>query len=320
MEVGNISIVGKLDVSSITDSLSQLNNSLGKTKDIAKSSFGDIANLSKGLGNIAMGLGGIGVAAGGALVGLAAMGPYTAGAMARINVTMGELGRTISAALAPSFEKFADILANFGIWLSSPSGTAALELFSGILDGLITIIADVGSAASATFDWLSKLGTGFTATFDIDIGETAQGLIDNLGWAAVGAILGFKVAGPAGAVVGAGTGMVAQGVWNYQQDKDTIMQDNIIGASILNLVEGVNGFVSGDWLGSLAQMGGNFISGATGGLVDAGGFAERYQAVASGEQPIGANNWSGAYKDETALTQELNDKSGYTNRYIGDVD
>ena len=316
MEVGSISIVGKLDVSSINDSLSQLNSGFGKVKDIAKNSFGDISNLSKSLGGITKGLVGIGLAAGTAMVGLAAVGPYTAGAMARINVTMGELGRTLSGALAPAFETFADLLSDVSTWLSSPDGTAALSVFNGVLNILVDSLGKVGEFAGIAFSALEKLGTNFEATFGIKLEGFAKWLADNFGFAGAGAALGFMIAGPAGAMALGGTAFMGDQLNKQQKGEDNMVEGNVVGGMMIAVVEGFQALLDGDWNDMIAGS----ISGMTGiskeDIYDSP-IGVNIRPDGYGQSQATSSN-IGPYPSEYDFFKQTYDKSGMSYFDIGD--
>ena len=343
MEVGSISIVGKLDVSSITDSLSQLNNSLGKTKDIAKNSFGDISNLSKGLGGIVMGLAGIGVAAAGALIGLAAAGPYTAGAMARIGVAMGELERTVSAALAPAFEQFADMFQGFVTWLSGPEGNTVLELVNTTLGKIMGVTKNLEywfGKLKPSIDLATAAMSGF---LDVAFPDAPEGEPENINEevkkdieeeTASNVLSGTFLGGVVGPIIGKILGVGATGF--------------VIPAAIMGAISmAINSIVE------------PMKKGAITGMVNAPGFGAmeakaREDAIArdlnmeaydesrrslleklnaftydmDSNVPSDTNNvnnasvngssWIINYPSENSLLHEFIDKSGYTGRYIGD--
>ena len=294
MEVGNISIVGKLDVSSITDSLSQLNNSLGKTKDIAKNSFGDIENLSKGLSGIATGLTGIGIAAGTALIGLAAAGPYTAGAIARMNVSMGEMERTVSSALAPAFEAFADLMGGFSTWLSSPDGTAMLDGFNTVLLAIMSslkLIIDPAEKAYEAIKNIVNIGGKITDTIIEYLPvpeETKKGIKGGI----------QSAISPSGIT----DFIVSSVMWPLE--------------ALSNTLGSINSFASGDILGGLGQAGQVAIDLPTAGW-GSKVFETAGNLVNSSLEGWGSLGYPGG---EQQFTQELADKSRYTIRYIGDVD
>ena len=302
MEVGSISIVGKLDVSSINDSLSQLNSGFGKVKDTAKNSFGDISNLSKSLGGITKGLVGIGLAAGTAMVGLAAVGPYTAGAMARIGVTMGELSRTISSALAPAFETFADLLQGFSSWLSSEDGIAVLKIFSGVLDTIAVTLGLIGSvvggATKGIKEFVKESGTNVDNNFGSGTSNSiTSNAVDVLGPAVVTTIgTAILTKNPfLSLLAGGATGLVSNAL--------AIMDaENPLSAIARGMAAGMmGGGATGALVGSVLPGAGTVAGGVVG-------------AVAGGATG-GALGWYNYYLNEQALTQEQQDQSGLTGRY-----
>ena len=133
--VGSLEIIGTIDVASIKAGLSQVKSGLDIAKESAKSAFGDMEGLMNTLSGVGLKLVGIGAAAGAAIVGLAAIGPATAPALARMQVSFFELSRTVSEALAPAFDLAADAFENFVNFVNSPEGKGILEGLNALLVG-----------------------------------------------------------------------------------------------------------------------------------------------------------------------------------------
>jgi hypothetical protein len=148
--VGSLEIIGTIDVANIKAGLSQVKQGLENAKESAKSAFGDMEGLGKVLGGIGTSLIGIGAAAGTAIIGLAAMGPAVAPAMARMQVSMFELSKTLGEALAPAFENFANIMEDFVGWLNTPEGQGVLEVVNDTFLKLQGTLTNV-------FYWLDKI-------------------------------------------------------------------------------------------------------------------------------------------------------------------
>ena len=202
-EVGSISIVGTIDVSSIKAGLSQIKHGLGEAKSSAKMALGDVSLLSGAFGTLGSALVGIGVSAAAATIGLAAMGPATAPSLARMQRSFFEMTRTVSDALAPAFEGFAELMQGFSDWLASPDGKALLEGFNDVLVAIIGSLEKITTPAGEALKALQDLG-------GMAVGA-GSGLIDALPFLDSGTKEGFKS--------GVGDFFTPGGVTSYAMDR-----------------------------------------------------------------------------------------------------
>lgn len=156
-EVGSISIVGTMDVASIKAGLSQIKKGLGDARESSKIALGDVSLLAGGFKSLGLALIGVGIATATATIGLASMGPAVAPSMARMQRSMFEVTRTVSDALAPSFEVFADLLQGFSDWLGGPDGTVLLQGFNDVLVDIMNSLDSVRGPANKAFDALKQI-------------------------------------------------------------------------------------------------------------------------------------------------------------------
>jgi hypothetical protein len=196
--VGSLEIIGTIDVANIKHGLSQVKSGLESAKESAKSAFGDMEGLMSTLSGIGLKLVGIGVAASAAIIGLASMGPAVAPSMARMQVSMFEVTRTLSEALAPAFEKFADLMEGFSAWLQGPQGQAILEGMNEIFEGGAEYIESFSETFSLGMGQIFKSLSGgksdvdgFAATwkFLTDVLATSGYIIE---WIFINAAIGLS--------------------------------------------------------------------------------------------------------------------------------
>ena len=141
---GSIAIMGYIDISSITSGLKEMSKNLKDSRSNTKEAQGDFVGLTDTLTGLLGPLGKIGGAVLGATVGLAAMGPAVAPALARMGVSFFQITRSLGESLQPAFENFADLMEGFVSWLNSDQGKGVLEGLNGILTSMGQGLEQVG--------------------------------------------------------------------------------------------------------------------------------------------------------------------------------
>ena len=170
----SISIVGSINVGSIMNGLSQMGKGLGKVKDTAKSSFGDIKRLGSPIGKIGVGLLGVATAAAAATMGIAAMSPTVAPILAKMGVEFGKLTRILGKELKPVFEAVSEVFSGFVSWIGSEEGRGVIQSVVGTFQSLYTVLKDVWA-------WLEDTGVIATVIqFFTDLHTTLQDALDGI--------------------------------------------------------------------------------------------------------------------------------------------
>ena len=164
--VGALEIVGTIDIANIKTGLSQVKSGLDSAKESAKATLGDMEGLGKALAGIGTKLIGIGVAAVSALIGLAAISPAVAPAMARLEFSFFELSRTVGDALAPAFDKAADAFQGFVEFMNSPEGQGVLKAVNSLLEGGIEYAESFGETFSSGMGMIFKSLSGGKSDVD----------------------------------------------------------------------------------------------------------------------------------------------------------
>jgi len=210
-----MSIVGRLDVTSINSALSGLRRHLDEAKTSSKSAFGDISRIG---GMAASSLGAIatfGAGVAGAFLSLATLSPQAAPHIERMKTEFFRLSTIIGDVLEPVISHVSDAFTKFVDWMGSPEGQGIIEGVGGAIDAVVTSLE--------TF-------AGFMTTYNIDVavGDGLKWLVDNVltpfGPEILAMLVGYKFGGVTGAIVsGAGTSLVHYGPQMVTEATNRIM-------------------------------------------------------------------------------------------------
>ena len=184
-QAGSISIKGFMDNSNILQGLKGVSSQIDSTKAHFKEAAADFKGLIDTVSGILGPLGKIGGALTLAAIGMAALGPATQPALARMHVAFYEITRSLSEALEPAFEAFAGLMEDFGSWLDGPQGQAIMGGLNFALTLLVNTFDALGGTVSKFVDGLMKIpsSVGSAVTFGIDtiFGEgTTKWLVESL--------------------------------------------------------------------------------------------------------------------------------------------
>ena len=201
VEAGSLQIAGSIQTTEIESGLGRIDKGFKSIDETSKSVNSDFIRMNQQASRLGKSLGVIAIAGVTAMVALAKGSPAVAGSMAKIQVTLGKLSRTLGEALAPAFEIASDAFAKFTGWVSENKDDIsffATTVLGGFVDAL--------SGIQEGWQWLSSNVTDIFAKIgiDLDLGKTGNWLVEHYGPEAAAALLGFTVAGPVGAAVGAG--------------------------------------------------------------------------------------------------------------------
>lgn len=144
-EVGSVSILGSIDVENLMQGLREMKRGLDEAKASARTSFGDLEKIGEAVAGIAAPLALIGVGVASAILGLAAMAPAVAPALAKMEVGFLKLIRILGEELQPVFEEAAVLFQGFVEWLDSNEGRGAIKLFGDALQVVLDILKEIGS-------------------------------------------------------------------------------------------------------------------------------------------------------------------------------
>lgn len=153
VEAGQIRLVGTLDTSDIERGQRRISTQFENIDDRARNtntSFSQLGGITKGLVTSFAALGAVG---GGSLIAIATNAPQTAGAMASIQASSQRLSFAVGEELAPSFEKAAELYADF-VDSAGTEGTLSntgIKTFGAVFQGL-------GSDIENVISWFDKLG------------------------------------------------------------------------------------------------------------------------------------------------------------------
>lgn len=323
---GSIAITGYIDMTGITMGLNSLKGALGESKAKSKEAKGDFQGLTDTLSNMLGPLGKIGTAVVGATVGLAALGPAAAPALARMQVSFFELTRTLSESLAPAFETFADLFQGFVSWVEG-DGKPVMESLNSVIVSIGKGLEQVGIFAGQAAVALGGISQTVSVIFDATFGTGAAAslmkfLVEHGALPAAAALLGFQVGGPVGALVAGGGMLFAQEAGNLQNPiKEERKASGALagavvgalwGAGIGSLVPGI-GTVVGAILGGLG--------GAIGGMGTAAIMSPQAQpATTSSSAPqyqysnTNSGTWPDGYPSEKYYEKEQQDLNGFIYR------
>lgn len=205
VEVSSLTVRGTIDTKAIERGLNTIQQGLGRTQGYAKSAFGDFERLKESLSSLALSAGAFGIGILGVFAGIAKGAPQVAPALARMQVAFTKLQLILGQALAPAFNKAAEMFERFVGFVSENQDTIARWADSA-LDGVNLVVGALG-----------KIVSGWTAAENARklYGETggeegsADFKVPGLARAAstlAGIGVGGKFGGPLGAIFGGAAG------------------------------------------------------------------------------------------------------------------
>lgn len=183
VNVGNLEIVGTINTAQIDAGLTRIRGSLRATSDSTKPVQADLTRMTNSLNKMSTAFIGLAIGGVGFFAGLARSAPAVAGAMAKIQVSMGELGRSLGVALKPQFEFFADKLQDISDFVQAHPDlvgdlTTSVLVLGGALAGVkffqfatgVNLLVLGFSALAGVLGlpvWLTVLGTLAVIAFTV---------------------------------------------------------------------------------------------------------------------------------------------------------
>ena len=168
---GSVSLIGSIDVSSITRGLGSMKEGLGKVKGVAKESFGDMERLMGPIKGLSKGLLGVAVGAAAPALGIAALSPQVAPVLARMKVDFDKLSRVLGQELKPVFEAVGNAFRGFVDFVDT-KGRGVIQAVVGAFQSFWTVLGDVWAILEDTgtidnaLEFLEDLTNGVKGFFD----------------------------------------------------------------------------------------------------------------------------------------------------------
>lgn len=167
-EVGSVSILGSIDVENLMQGLREMKRGLDEAKASARASFGDLEKIGEAVAGIATPIAAIGVGLASTMLGIAALSPAVAPALAKMEVGFLKLTRIIGEELQPVFEEAAVLFQGFVEWLGSEEGRGAIQLFGNAFTGVLDTLKGLGDWAGSEE---GRAVIGFVTDFAEKLGE-----------------------------------------------------------------------------------------------------------------------------------------------------
>jgi hypothetical protein len=199
MEIGTLEIGGSIQTSEIERGLNQVESGFNKIHTSSSSIDADFERLNSRASGLANKFSLMALAGVTAMVGIAKNAPATAGAMAKMGITFGELTRSLGRALAPAFDVASNAFNKFVGWLEENEGPIRFfseTILQGVIDGLEGI--------KIAWNWISDNLKSFSAKIglELDLGGVLGKLVEHAGPEVLAALIGLKYGGPWGALAG----------------------------------------------------------------------------------------------------------------------
>ena len=154
MEIGQISIGGKLDSGNIEQGLNRVETGFKNVGATGKSVNSDFVRMNQQAVRLGKTMGLLSLAGAGAMIAMAKGAPAVAGSMARIRVSLLRLKFAIGEALAPAFERVSGWLERFVSW-----GEENPNIFNPLVNAITTF--GIASGAVAVGGWIMKIWVNF---------------------------------------------------------------------------------------------------------------------------------------------------------------
>lgn len=278
VKVGSLGIDFSIDTTTLMRGISIARSGLGRISAAGTSVQADLTRIATITDDVSKKFTLFGLGAAGIMIALAKDAPAVAPAMARIDVTMMKLSHTLGRALAPSFERLAVHLANFGEWVAdheteiSNVATAFFDVGESIANILLPPLEGLATWAGENPELFANIATGIGAIAVSTKVLGAAGGLAGLGTLAkgVGGLAGSVATLGAGAAVGFGgvAAMRAIGIDQWLEGIGAGIAANVPGAAGIGTYLANNQIVQGamgagkvafedipDWL--LGLMGSN---------------------------------------------------------------
>lgn len=170
VEVGSLQIGGSVNTQSIEAGLSRVETGLKNVGSAGDSVNSDFVRINQNAKRLGANLKVIAIVGVGAMITLAKGAPAVAGSMAKINISMGKLSRTLGESLKPAFELAADAFGGFVGLIQNNSGNIR-SFTTDVVAGLRFEFELLTTA----WQTLSSISIPF---LDINIGEGLKKVID----------------------------------------------------------------------------------------------------------------------------------------------
>lgn len=174
VEAGQIRLVGTLDTSDIERGQRRITSQFDNINDSASntnSNFSRLGGITKGLVTSFAALGTLGA---GSMIAIATNAPQTAGAMASIQASSQRLSFAVGEELAPSFEKAAELYADF-VDSAGTEGSFAntgINIVGTAVSGIITDIENGITSLQSFGDKLNEVFGGEDGVITNNAGNT----------------------------------------------------------------------------------------------------------------------------------------------------
>jgi len=169
-EVGSMQIGGSINTQAIEAGLARVEAGLKEVAVAGNSVNSDFVRINQQTKKLGKNLSLIATVGSVAIIGLAKGAPAVAGAMARIEVDMGKLSRTLGESLKPAFDATAQSFSGFVGFIQENSGT--IRSFTSDVIGALRLEIDL---LSTVWSKISQTGIPF---LDITIGEGLKKIIE----------------------------------------------------------------------------------------------------------------------------------------------
>jgi len=155
-----------------------------------------------------------------AFTGLAFVSPTVQSNLARMKKPLFEIGETLGKALEPGLKIGVSLLKDFSAWLKENTW-----LTEGLESAFTTIIG----VASTLWEKLKNLMGVYVKpvvewAMSLDLGTHILGLVDKFGYTILGALIGWKLGGPWGALLAGSLGLAAD-IWRGAQEGEAATVD-----------------------------------------------------------------------------------------------
>ena len=178
---------------------------LEKVGKVAKENLFNFDDMTKMMNSAFSVIKKVGLGAVASLTALAFTSPTVAAEFAKMKRPLFEISEELGTSLGPGLKVFNTLLQNLSGWLKENTWFteglgAAFETVANIVSGLM---ADLGELSNLFVKPVVELA------MNLKLGDKLEGLIDIFGLTILGAVIGMKLGGPWGALIGAGLGGIA---------------------------------------------------------------------------------------------------------------
>ena len=239
--IGNLEIIGTINTANIDAGLNRIRGGLQSISDSVKPVLADLTRMSGFLSKMSTAFLGLSVVGVGFFAALARNAPALAGSLASIQVSMGELGRSVGRVLKPSFDLASSSFKSF-VNFFKENEQFFKDFTTNTIGDLITTIKVLG-------DVWRDFSNIKIPVLDVTIGEGLKFLITTFGAELIAGLVTAKF-------FGGGAGLAAAGVTSVSKSESEGLGGATIGAA--------TGFAAGI---PFSAFGGPIIGASIGALI-----------------------------------------------------